>query len=103
MIATLTAKAEVTVWEIFFLSDAERQWESGLVGWVYQVDPTATLNLDWTLSRRLAAELAADYRSPPKHAPDALRKMWDAEREIAARALQAFADKRCITQAEGSR
>jgi len=96
-------KSEVIIWASFFLSDAERQWESGLVAWVYQVDPTGTLALDWSLSRRMAGDLAAAYRYSPSGADRVLLKTWGTERQAAAQALEAFASKRCTTAAEGAR
>jgi hypothetical protein len=88
-------RAEAIVWLSFFLSSEQRQWESGLMAWVYRLEPADRLALDLGLSRRMAGEIAAAYRRAPPGADARFLEQWGGERRKAAEALEAMADGRC--------
>jgi hypothetical protein len=92
--------AEAIVWALFFLTDREVQYETGLTGWVYRVDRNGALTLDWTQSRRMAAQLAAEYRKDPDQIPSPARPGLETDRRRAAQALEAFANRQCTIAAE---
>jgi hypothetical protein len=84
------------IWSSFFLISRVQQSETGLVGWVYRVDPAAgSMSLDWTLSRGLAREVAAAYRVPISLQDATSAPTLSGDRRLAADALEAFASDRC--------
>jgi len=95
--------AEVIVWGSFPIVEEAEVYEFGLVAWVYQVQPTGTIEIDWNLSRRLAREIAAAYRSSLKKERAVIRRDEGALWQTAANALEAFASKRCTPAAEVAR
>lgn len=84
-------KAEVIVWESFPLHKEASMAEFGLVAWVYRLAPAGTLSLDLKLTRQMAREIAAAYRSPLASS-DAMLEPLRAE---AAAALEQFAGEGC--------
>jgi len=84
-------KAEFVLWDSFPLRADASMAEYGLTAWVYRFDSRNSLVMDWNLSRQLARELAASYRSPLDGASTGLLSL----RSDAAAALTLFADDRC--------
>lgn len=81
---------EIVLWDSFPLRADSSLSDHGLVGWVYGLNGDS-LSLDRDLTRRLANELAAAYRSRlPRATANDVR-----QRERAADALERFADGRC--------
>jgi hypothetical protein len=87
------------IWDSFPLSAEASSAEYGLVAWVYQADSTGRFTIDWGMSRKIAAELAAAYRTPLGRDQTWLQPL----RDTAAQALAAFATARCTTRAERAR
>ncbi len=88
--------AELIVWESFC---DEPPAFCGLMAWVYQVDQTGKFTIDWNLSRKMANELAAEYRTPLKNRSmnqPGLKELRDAYTEV----LADFAGGKCKMQAE---
>jgi hypothetical protein len=96
-------KPEAIVWDSFPLRDEAEQYQSGLAAWVYRVDPAGVLTLDWSLSRRMAGEIAGAYRSPPAGGAMPGERAWAPLRQAALAALDAFAGRRCTAGAEEAR
>jgi hypothetical protein len=94
---------EAIVWHSFRLREEAEQYESGLMAWVYRVDPAGVLALDWSLSRRMAGEIAGAYRLPPAGGATPGDRAWTPLRQAARAALDAFAARRCTASAEGAR
>jgi hypothetical protein len=85
-------KPELIIWNSFPLRGADSTAaDYGLVAWVYQVDAEGRFTIDWTLSRKMAAELAAAYRRPLNRDDALLRQI----RRQAAQALESFAAGSC--------
>lgn len=93
-------KPEAIVWLSFYLTGQERQWESGLMAWAYQIDPSGSLALDRTLSQRMAREIAGAYRRSPVAGVPPGAYDYRKERRTAADALAAFAAGRCVIAKE---
>jgi hypothetical protein len=83
-------KAEIILWSSFPLREDASLAEYGQMAWVYRLGSENSLPIDWSLSRRMAREIAGAYRSAPDsttyHRP---------LRIDAAEALERFADERC--------
>jgi hypothetical protein len=97
-------KPEAIVWTSFPLREDGEYYESGLMAWVYRVDPGG-LAIDWGLSRRMARQIAAAYRTPPRGDPASVQstlRAWGALRQAALDGLDAFAGSRCTTRAEAA-
>jgi hypothetical protein len=74
------------------------------MAWVYRGDPGG-LAIDWGLSRRMARQIAAAYRTPPRGDPASVQstlRAWGALRQAALDGLDAFAGSRCTTRAEAA-
>jgi hypothetical protein len=85
-------RPELIIWNSFPLRGADSTAaDYGLVAWVYQVDAEGRFTIDWTLSRKMAAELAAVYRRPLNRDDALLRQI----RRQAAQALESFAAGSC--------
>jgi len=82
---------ELIIWDSFPLADEPTAADYAIVAWVYRINATGMIRLDWDLSRRKAAEIALAYRSPLESRDPRLEQ----RRSIAAEALEAFADGRC--------
>ncbi|HVS33286.1 MAG TPA: hypothetical protein VMS98_17750 [Thermoanaerobaculia bacterium] len=83
---------ELIIWDSFPLSGEASSAESGLVAWVYRLDPKGGFEIDWSLSRKLAGDLAAAYRTPLMNDPE-----FQGVRDRVAEALNAFATEGCAT------
>jgi hypothetical protein len=92
-------KAEVILWGSFPLRKEASNAEFGLTAWVYRLTSEGALVLDWSLTRKLAREIAAAYRAPLKTPPPNPSPL----RAEAAAALEMFADERCTVTAQESR
>jgi hypothetical protein len=93
--------AEVVFWTTFFNTPSQSPPDTGLMAWIYRVDPAAgSLTLDWTLSRAMARELSAVYRVPLDGPPSATLPLTNETRQKAARALDAFASRTCTVRGE---
>jgi hypothetical protein len=88
--------AEAVIWLSFPLAADGPQWQSGLMGWVYRISPEGVLTLDVNLSRRMAREIAAAYRTN-RNIPNAGRANaeYRALRRRAASFLDEFSNARC--------
>ena len=96
--------AEFIFWSSFFLTPRLQQSEAGLVAWVYRVDvKTGRLLLDVALSRRMAEEIAAAYKTPLGGKAPASDGAIVEQRRLAAAALDAFAADRCTLPQEPRR
>jgi hypothetical protein len=96
--------AEAIFWSSFFLTPKLVQSETGLVAWVYRVDvKTGRLLLDLPLSRRMAEEIAAVYKTPLSEKDLKSAPGLAEERRLAADALEAFAADRCTLVQENRR
>lgn len=94
-------KAEMILWSSFPLREEPEvsSAEYGMMAWVYRLGTADSLVLDWDLSRRMAREIAVEYRSPRGGAPPKPSSL----RAIAADALEMFADDRCSAVPGNSR
>ena len=96
--------ADFIFWSSFFLTPKLMQSETGLVAWVYRVDAkTGRLLLDLALSRRMAEEIAAVYKTPVGEKDLQSAPGLAEERRLAAVALEAFAADRCTLVQENRR
>ena len=93
-------RAEVIVWDSFPLKAEAEVYEWGLLAWVFRVQPAFALEVDWNLSRGVAREIAAAYRSALEQETAAIRRVEGALWQTAATALDAFANKSCTSAAE---
>jgi len=84
-------RSELIIWSSFPLHEDASLAEYGLVPWVYRLASDDVLSIDWTLSRRMAREVAQAYRSAPDPKADRLARL----RTAAAEALEQFAGERC--------
>jgi hypothetical protein len=80
-------KPELIIWDSFPLHEEASMAEYGLVAWVYQVQGNGRFQLDWKLTRAMAAELASSYRRPLVGSD----MNWQNLRLEAAEALEALA------------
>jgi hypothetical protein len=79
-------EAELLIWDSFAMDADEHMADFGLIAWVYRVDAGEAFTLDWDLTRAMARELAAAYRSPLQPERGELQKV----RDRVARALDKF-------------
>ena len=86
--------SELLIWESFPLSENASMAEYGLMVWVYELGADATFNVNWGLSRKMAAELAEAYRVPITAERDFAARIQPT-REMASQELAAFAQERC--------
>jgi hypothetical protein len=85
-------RAELIIWSSFPLQEDASSADYGLIAWVYRLTSEDSLTIDWGLSRQMAREIAAAYRSPLYSTGSPyLRPL----RSKAAEALERFADDRC--------
>jgi hypothetical protein len=92
-------KGEVILWASFPLRPEASPAEFGLTAWVYRLTSENTLVIDMDLTRKVAREIAAAYRTPLKHSSQTIAPI----RAEAATALEMFADERCTVTAQASR
>jgi hypothetical protein len=57
-------RPEFVLWDSFPLNDEPTMSEFGLIGWVYELNPGGSLDLNLDLTRILASEIASAYRVP---------------------------------------
>ena len=84
-------KAEFILWDSFPLREDATMAEFGLTAWVYRLSAKGSLKLDWKLSRRMARDIAAAYRTSlanPVPIAEPLRAQ-------VAEALERFASEGC--------
>lgn len=87
---------EFIFWVSFPLHEGASMAGYGLTAWVYRLELEGSLVLDWELSRKLAMEVAQEYRTPlPTTTEDPGER-----REQAARALEQFAQGACRFERE---
>ena len=92
-------KSEVILWDGFPLRDGASMAEYGLTAWVYRLTSEGALVIDWGLTRKLAREIAADYRAPLANSSQIAAQL----RTEAAAALEKFADERCTVAGQKCR
>lgn len=90
-------RPELVLWSSFPLRTDASAAEFGLVAWVYEFDLRNSLAIDWRLSRQIADELAAAYRTPAED------RGLQVLRDQAAQALDDFAAGRCAPRLPRSR
>lgn len=83
-------KAELILWESFPFSENSSLAEYGLIAWVYRFDSKSTFLLDWSLTRKMAKQIARFYRLPP-----AKDTKMDPTRNEFARLLERFGKGEC--------
>ncbi len=94
-------KAELIIWTSFPLREDASMAEYGLMAWVYRLASEDSLAIDWGLSRRMAREIAEQYRS---RSPLEAATPWPGPlRAEAAAALDLFANEGCTIPGEGAR
>ncbi len=86
-------KAELIIWDSFPLHKEASPTEFALIAWVYQLGGNSTLELDLSLSRDLALDIARSYRVEIKSDKE-LKHM----RNKAANALEAFGREKCAVE-----
>ena len=86
--------AELVLWSSFPVKNTESTTEYGLVAWVYRLGATGKFDIDWRLTRKIAADLAEDYRASSPDEPGEGQSLDEARAE-ASRKLQALADDQC--------
>lgn len=86
--------SELLIWDSFPLSENASMAEYGLMVWVYELGADETFNVNWGLSRKMAAELAEAYRVPITEERDFAARIQPT-REMAARELDDFAQEGC--------
>lgn len=84
---------ELIIWDSFPLSGEASSAEYGLVAWVYRLDQKGGFEIDWSLGRKIAGELAAAYRTPLMNDQD-----FQGVRDRVAEALNAFAAEECAAE-----
>lgn len=84
-------KAEIIIWNSFPIRERASMAEYGLMAWVYRVDSENSLSLDWSLTRKMASQIALEYRSRVKSSISSLAPL----RVAAAEALERFAAEPC--------
>ncbi len=89
-------KPELLIWTSFPLHEKASMAEFGLMAWVYQFKANGKFTVDWSLSRKMAGEIAVAYRRPLKQNSPGLQFL----RHKLAFALEAFALGGCKTKAE---
>jgi len=85
---------ELVVWDSFSLNDDEDAPDGpymGLMAWVYRTGDGEKFELDWEMSRKFAARIAAEYHKSPPNMDTPMKMI----REKAAFALETFAKEGC--------
>jgi hypothetical protein len=83
-------RPEIIIWDSFPLHEEASMAEFGLIAWIYEYSSKGMFNINWHLSREIAAEIASAYRNPVENSRDWLKKM----RDNFARYLEDFASKK---------
>lgn len=77
---------ELCIWSSFKLHDDASHAEYGIMIWIYQIT-LKNMKIDWNLSRKMASEIAVEYRKPI----DSENRILRQNRMKAADILESFA------------